>query len=56
MVKQELRQIGDCMASKNKKNKVRNSYIDKGAEKNKGIKCKRLMYYTKADRQENKKI
>lgn len=43
------------MASKNKKNKARNSYIYNGAEKldDKG---KRWMYYTKRQRNKNKKI
>ena len=44
------------MASKNKKNKAKNSFIDGGAEKQKDTKCKRIWYYTKADRQKNKKI
>lgn len=44
------------MASKNKKNKAKNSFIDGGAEKQKDIKYKRIWYYTKADRQKNKKI
>ena len=44
------------MASKNKKNKAKNSYIEGGAEKQKGIKLKRVWYYTKADRKNNKKI
>ncbi len=44
------------MASINKKNKAKNSYIRGGAEAQKNIKCKRVWYYTKADRQKNKKI
>lgn len=43
------------MASVNKKHKAKNSFLDKGAEKCKGYKCKTLMYYTKADRIKNKK-
>lgn len=42
------------MASQNKKNKAKNSYIMGGAEAQKGIKCKRTWYYTKADRAANK--
>lgn len=44
------------MASINKKKKAKNSYLLNGAEKEKGIKIKRLMYFTKADRQKNKDI
>lgn len=44
------------MASANKKKKAKNSYLFKGAEKLKGIKFKRLMYFTKADRQKGKDI
>ena len=44
------------MASQNKKNKAKNSFIHNGAEANKGIKCKRIWYYTKADRNKNKTI
>ena len=43
------------MASKNKKKKAKNSFINGGAEAQKDIKCKRVWYYTKADRQKNKK-
>lgn len=42
------------MASENKKKKAKNSFIDGGAEKQKGIKLKRIWYYTKADRANNK--
>lgn len=42
------------MASQNKKRKAKNSYIMNGAEAQKGIKCKRTWYYTKADRVANK--
>lgn len=42
------------MASQNKKNKAKNSYIMGGAEAQKGIKCKRTWYFTKADRTANK--
>lgn len=42
------------MASQNKKRKAKNSYIMNGAESQKGIKCKRTWYYTKADRAANK--
>ena len=40
------------MASQNKKNKARNSYIMDGGEKNDTAKwkCKRIAYYTKRDR------
>lgn len=44
------------MASVNKKKKAKNSYLSNGAEKQKGIKMKRLMYFTKYDRVKNKKI
>ncbi len=44
------------MASLNKKAKAKNSYLYSGAEKLKGIKMKRTMYYTKADRAVLKKI
>lgn len=44
------------MASLNKKKKAKNSYIHNGAESQKGIKLKRIFYYTKADRIKNKKI
>ena len=44
------------MASENKKKKAKNSYLVSGAEKQKGIKLKRTMYYTKADRQKNKNM
>lgn len=44
------------MASANKKKKAKNSYLFNGAEKLKGIKFKRLMYFTKADRQKGKDI
>ena len=43
------------MASENKKRKAKNSYLYNGAEKHKGIKLKRIMYFTKADRTANKK-
>lgn len=43
------------MASVSKKKKAKNSYLRGGAEAQKGIKMKRHMYYTKADRQKIKK-
>ena len=45
------------MASQNKKNKAKNSYIFNGGEKNtiSKWKCKRQAYYTKKDRLEQKK-
>ena len=42
------------MASQNKKNKAKNSFIINGAEAQKNIKGKRIWYYTKADRKNNK--
>ena len=42
------------MASENKKIKAKNSFIMNGAESQKGIKCKRVWYFTKADRAANK--
>ena len=42
------------MASNNKKKKSKNSFIKGGAEAQKNIKCKRVWYFTKADRQNNK--
>lgn len=44
------------MASNNKKRKAKNSYLINGAEKSQGIKIKRVMYYTKADRSKNKEF
>jgi len=44
------------MTSVNKKKKAKNSYLFGGAEKCQGIKMKRVMYFTKADRQTNKQI
>lgn len=44
------------MASENKKKKARNSFIHNGAEANKNIKCKRIWYYTKADRKKHKTV
>ena len=44
------------MTSTNKKNKAKNSYIRNGSEGQKGIKQKRIHYYTKANRAHNKKI
>ena len=44
------------MASKNKKNKAKNSYIAGGAEAQKDIKLKRIWYFTKADRKKNKDL
>ena len=38
------------MASENKKRKARNSYLDGGAEKQFGIRLKRLFYFCKQDR------
>lgn len=42
------------MASRNKKNKARNSYIHNGGEKLPDWKCKRIMYFTKPQRNKNK--
>ena len=44
------------MASENKKNKAKNSFLYSGAEKCKGMKLKRILYYTKADRKKNKNM
>lgn len=44
------------MASVNKKKKSKNSFLDKGAEKYKGCKWKKVMYFTKADRVRIKNI
>ncbi len=44
------------MTSVNKKKKVKNSYLFGGAEKYQGMKAKRVMYFTKANRQINKQI
>lgn len=44
------------MASQNKKNKARNSYIHNGGEKLSNWKCKGIMYFTKAQRNKNKKL
>lgn len=44
------------MASENKKRKAKNSFIYNGAESQKGHKCKRIWYYTKADRAEKTKV
>ena len=47
------------MASENKKNKARNSYIHNGGEKNdlETWKCRRLAYFTKRDRRlQNEKL
>ncbi len=43
------------MASKNKKRKAKNSYLDGGSEHQFGIKMKRTFYYCKQDRIKNKK-
>lgn len=43
------------MASENKKNKARNSYLYNGGEKH-DCKMKRFMYFTKQQRNKNKKI
>jgi hypothetical protein len=43
------------MASENKKRKAKNSYLHNGADKEDG-KLKREMYYTKRERQKDKKI
>lgn len=43
------------MASENKKRKAKNSYLDGGAEKQAGIKLKRLFYFCKQDRLKNKR-
>ena len=42
------------MASENKKRKAKNSYIMNGAESQKGIKLKRVFYFTKANRIANR--
>ncbi len=44
------------MASENKKRKAKNSYIMNGGMKNKGMKMKRIQYFTKQDRLYNKKF
>lgn len=44
------------MTSVNKKKKAKNSFLFGGAEKYQGMKMKRIMYFTKADRQTNKQI
>lgn len=43
------------MASENKKRKARNSYLYNGADKIDG-KMKRIMYFTKRQRNTNKKV
>lgn len=43
------------MASENKKRKARNSYLYNGADKIDG-KMKRIMYFTKRQRNANKKV
>ncbi len=43
------------MASENKKRKAKNSYLDGGAEKQFGVRLKRLFYYCKQDRLKNKR-
>lgn len=43
------------MASQNKKKKAKNSYLYNGNEAQKIQKMKRIAYYTKADRANNKK-
>ena len=44
------------MASQNKKNKARNSYLHNGNEAQHIRKMKRVAYYTKADRAQTKKV
>lgn len=44
------------MASENKKRKAKNSYIWKGNEGAKIRKCKKIAYFAKWQRAENKKI
>lgn len=44
------------MASQNKKNKARNSFMYDGGEKGKFIKLKRTMIFHKKDRIANKKL
>lgn len=44
------------MASKNKLNKLKNSFMYKTALKNKQMRLKRIMFYTASERKENKKI
>lgn len=43
------------MASKSKKNKAKNSYLMYGADRL-DLKMKRIAYYTKRDRNKNKKM
>ena len=43
------------MASKNKKKKAKNSYLINGADKTDG-RDKRIMYFTKRERNKNKKV
>ena len=44
------------MASKNKKNKAKNSYIINGGEKPGISRWKRVQYFTKQERNRNKKF
>lgn len=44
------------MASENKKKKAKNSYMINGGEKIKEGHMKRIFYFTKAQRNQNKKI
>lgn len=43
------------MASQNKKNKAKNSYLYNGNEAQKIVKMKRVAYYTKAERVKQRK-
>lgn len=45
----------ECMASKNKKRKAKNSFLYNGAEKQEPVKLKRIMYYNKVTRNNIKK-
>ena len=44
------------MTSINKKHKAKNSFIMNGGEKPNGLKLKRVQYFTKQDRNKNKKL
>lgn len=44
------------MASQNKKKKAKNSFIYNGGEKPDNLKLKRVQYFTKQNRNNNKKI
>lgn len=44
------------MASESKKNKAKNSYLHNGGDKKSNVKIKRIMYFTKQQRNKNKQI